>query len=396
MVLPPRYIDGRVLGEGSFGTVYAVRDTVLDRTVALKILRDELRDEPGARQRFAREIQVAALVGGHPHVATIHDAGEWRGLPYLVLELLADRVRPGVSKRAALRWLGQAASALDYLHAHEVVHRDVKPANLLVDPHGDLRLTDFGVARTGTVTALTAEGAVVGTPGYLAPEVAAGGVATAASDRYSLAVVARELLGDVPERAVAADPARRYATAAELVAALGGDEEQTQVLLSRPQAIERIPRTQAAPPIAPARRRRARRGLSALAVAVTVAAAAAGGAFVVGRASATDGAKSPTVDALATQTCALSTVNHNANIVVSGVGALRFCRLQSHALRLQGDEWTYRGGKELFVPDTGSGSLHQVCALHRGTSRLRVYDSGSRSIGSDVCRWYAGGGWQKA
>jgi serine/threonine-protein kinase len=394
-VLPSRYIDARVLGEGSFGTVYAVRDTVLDRPVALKILRDELRDDPGARQRFAREIQVAALVGSHPSIATIHDAGEWAGRPYLVLELLADRVRPGVSERVALRWLGQAAAALDFLHAHDVVHRDVKPANLLVDAHGDVRLTDFGVARTGTVTALTAEGAVVGTPGYLAPEVAAGGVATAASDRYSLAVLARELLGTVPARAVAADPAERYPTAAALVAALGGEEEQTHVLVARAQTIERIPRTQAAPPIVRPRRRRARRGLSALAVAVVAAAAAAGGAFVAGRASATDGAKTPLVRALAKQTCALSTVSHNANVVVSGVGALRFCRLQSHALQLQGDEWTYRAGKELFTPDTGSGSLQQVCVLHRGGSRLRVYDSGSRAIGGDVCRWYSSGGWRK-
>src|SRR5262245_12932875 len=201
MLLPSRYGNVRLLGEGSFARVYAADDLVLGCAVAVKVLREDLGGSETAQRRFAREVRTAALLGGHPHVVTVHDAGQWRGLPYLVMELLegsvADRLHDDVPRPLALRWLREAASALDHAHAHGIVHRDVKPANLLLDERGDIRLADFGVARGDTV-GLTFTGAVVGSPGYLAPEVVAGQPATPASDIYGLAVVARELLGDDP------------------------------------------------------------------------------------------------------------------------------------------------------------------------------------------------------
>jgi hypothetical protein len=364
------------------------------------MLRPELAADTTARLRFEREARLVALVGAHPHVVTVHDAGEWRGLPYVVMELLEGRVYAGVSERLALRWLAQAAAALDFVHANGVVHRDVKPANLLLDAHGDVRLADFGVACGGTREALTQTGAVVGTPGYLAPEVAAGRAATPASDRYALAVVARELLGDRPAlaAALAAEPDERPTTAGALVAALGADAEPTRVLPA-PQAIAiaRIPRTGVAPGLMrpAAARHRARRGAGVVAIAAVAAAAAAGGAFFADRLGAAGPSGHRAAASPPLQTCALSPFHHNANVVITGVGALRLCRVQAHVLRLQGDQWTYRSGGELLTPDHGSRGLQTICALRRGRSRLHVYDSGGRAIGSDLCSWYETGGWQR-
>ena len=399
--LPPRYTDVRLLGEGSFGAVHAAHDSLLERPVAVKVLRAELGSDATARRRFEREVRTAALVGSHPHVVTVHDAGEWRGLPYFVMELLEGCVRAGVSERLALRWLAQAAAALDFVHDAGVVHRDVKPANLLLDAHGDLRLADFGVAGGETREALTATGAVVGTPGYVAPEVVGGAIATRASDLYSLAVVARELLGDRPAlaEALSASPEERPATAAALVAALGADDERTQV---RPawagRGIARIPRTRIAPRVMrPAgARHRARRGAGVVAIAAVAAAAAAGGALFAGRLGAAGPPRHTAVASPPQQTCTLSPFHHDANVVLSGLGALRLCRAQAHVLQLRGDDWSYRSGAELFTPDHGSGSLQTICTLRRGSSRLRVYDSGGHAIGSDLCTWYAAGGWRRA
>ena len=400
--LPPRYANARLLGEGSFGAVHAAHDTLLDRPVAVKLLRTELAADATARRRFEHEVHTAALVGVHPHVVTVHDAGEWRGLPYFVMELLDGHVRTGVPERLALRWLAQAAAALDFVHAAGIVHRDVKPANLLLDAHGDVRLADFGVASGGTREALTATGAVVGTPGYVAPEVAGGAAATAASDIYSLGIVARELLGDRPALAAALAPAAadRPRTATSLVAALGADEELTQVLpVQARTAIARIPRTRVARPIMRPlleRRHRARRGAGILALAVVAAVAAGGGAFFAGRLGAAGPAGHVAARQQPRQTCALSPFHHNANVVISGLGALRLCRTQAHVLQLEGDQWSYRSGAELFTADRGNGSLQTICVLRRGASRLHVYDSGGHAIGSDLCRWYTGGGWRRA
>ena len=397
-LVPPRYTSLRPIGSGSFASVYAAADSLLGRAVAIKILHDECRRDPAAHARFAREVRVGAVLGAHPFVVTLHDAGEWSGRPFLVMELLAGSVaeQREVDEQLALRWLVQAADALDYAHAHGIVHRDVKPANLLLDGSGDIRLADFGVARDSAATALTLPGHVVGTPGYVAPEVEAGRPATPASDIYALAVVARELLGERDALADALDPepARRPPAAAALVRALGGGEPRTRVLLPPARRLPPIPVTQPAPvAVRPARRRRSVRvSLAAATIAALAACSAAGAAFLVQRFEPHRGAPAPAASG-PLQTCALSPFKHDANIVVRGVRADTFCRTQAHVLQLEGDRWSYRNGGELFAPDHGLSALRVVCRLRHGLLAATVYDSGTTRIGDDVCSWYSSGGW---
>jgi Protein kinase domain len=245
------------------GEVYRAMDSVLERKVAVKLLSERHASEPEVRARFRREALAAARLSGTPHVITVFDVGEHEEQPYIVMEYLDggsvhDRLREGrVPPGQALEWLAQAGQALDRAHAEGVVHRDVKPANLLLDRDGSICVTDFGIASTTGVDTLTLPGTVLGTAGYLSPEQARGEPATAASDRYGLGVVAFELLtgrrpyeGDTaateafahvnapvpsaeqiyPElpdgvdevlaRALAKDPEDRPATCAELVADL--------------------------------------------------------------------------------------------------------------------------------------------------------------------------------
>jgi len=254
-----------------------------------------------------------------------------------------------------------------------------------------VRLADFGVARDAEATGLTLAGHVVGTPGYLAPEVAAGETATPAADIYSLAVVARELLGDRPalDRALARDPKDRPPSAASLVAELGGGDARTQVLPTRSTRIAPIPVTQVAPPARPARRHRTVRvGFVATLVAALAVGSAAGAAFMAGRLPL------PLLHTATDETCAVSPMKHDANVVVRGVDADAFCRSQAGVLQLDGDSWTYRSGGELIAPDHGKSKLAVVCRLHRSRLNATVYDSGSQQIGGDVCSLFASGGWQ--
>jgi hypothetical protein len=391
-IAPPRYLNVRPLGTGSFASVFAAEDSLLGRTVAIKVLRDEHLADPAAHARFAREVRVGALLGAHPFVVTLHDAGAWAERPYLVMELLEGSVaeRKDVSERLALRWLAQAADALDFAHAHGIVHRDVKPSNLLLDSRGDARLADFGVARDAQATGLTLAGHVVGTPGYLAPEVAAGGQATPAADVYSLAVVARQLLGDRPglDSALSRNPDERPPSAALLVTDLGGGDARTQVIEVPATRIAPIPVTQVAPAARPVRRHRTVRvGLVAAVIAALGVGSAAGAAFMTGRLPLWPGHAS-------SETCAVSPFQHDANVVVRGIGANTFCRSQASVLQLDGDSWTYRAGNELIAPDHGKSSLGVVCRLRRSSLNATVYDSGSQQIGADVCSLYASSGWQ--
>jgi serine/threonine protein kinase len=193
------------------GEVYRATDSVLGRTVAVKLLADRYASQDEARARFRREALAAARLSATPNVVTVFDVGEHLGRPLIVMEYVEggsvyDRLRSGrVELDEALRWLEQVAAALDRAHASGVIHRDVKPANLLLDSDGNVHVSDFGIASATGADTLTAAGTVLGTAGYLSPEQARGEQATAASDRYALGVVAFELItgrrpfaGDTP------------------------------------------------------------------------------------------------------------------------------------------------------------------------------------------------------
>jgi serine/threonine-protein kinase len=199
-VLPERYQDVERIAHGAMGDIYRATDTTLDRVVAVKLLAEPYVADDSARRRFAREARAAARVSDEPNIVTIYDVGGTEERPYIVMEFidgmsLEQRLREGpVAPADALRWLEQAARALDYAHENGVVHRDVKPGNLLLDRAGDVHVADFGIASAAWLPSLTASGTVLGTAGYLAPEQALGRPTSPASDRYALAIVAYELL----------------------------------------------------------------------------------------------------------------------------------------------------------------------------------------------------------
>ncbi|MFC6286994.1 serine/threonine-protein kinase [Nocardioides sp. GCM10027113] len=212
-------LDSRI-ATGGMGEVWRGTDTALGREVAVKLLKAEYADHPTFRSRFETEAQHAASLH-HPGVASVFDVGEatptdGSGVhrPYLVMELvdgqpLSALLRPGqpLDTEATRDLMAQAADAIGAAHAAGIVHRDVKPANLLVTPDRTVKITDFGIARATEGMALTETGQVMGTPQYLSPEQAQGGTATPASDVYSLGVVAFECLAGerpfVAETAVA-------------------------------------------------------------------------------------------------------------------------------------------------------------------------------------------------
>jgi len=200
-VLPPRYENPERIASGGMGEIYRAEDAHLARTVAVKLLSDRFADNEAIRARFTREGLAVARLSNAPSIVTIFDVGEHDGRPYIVMEYLAggslaDRLtREGAQPLGrALEWLGQAAAALDAAHESGIVHRDVKPANLLLDNEDRVKVADFGVASAAHLASFTEAGTVLGTAGYLAPEQARGETATPASDRYALAVVAFELL----------------------------------------------------------------------------------------------------------------------------------------------------------------------------------------------------------
>jgi eukaryotic-like serine/threonine-protein kinase len=200
--LPPRYTPIRRIARGGMSTLWCAEDTLLGRQVAIKLLSGALGDDADARRRFEREARAAASLA-HPHVVTIFDVGETadgHDQPFIVMEYLEGgtvgeaRGAAGVSRKRALRWLTEAAAALDFAHGRGVVHRDVKPGNLLLSDRDSIKVADFGIARISSEATITASGQLFGTAAYLSPEQAHGEPATPASDRYALAVVAYELL----------------------------------------------------------------------------------------------------------------------------------------------------------------------------------------------------------
>jgi serine/threonine-protein kinase len=425
--LPPRFEAVRLLARGGMGVVFLARDHVLCRDVAVKVLAQELADDAVSRERFTRETALAGRLGGHPHIVTAYEAGEWEHRPYVVFEYmpngsLADRLGDnGAPPRAkALRWLAQAAEALDFAHAANVVHRDIKPANLLLDAAENVAVADFGVSRQEGENTLTAHGEVVGTAGYLAPEQVDGRGATAASDRFALAVVAHQLLtrrlpgadrgglttplGVVFDRALADEPDRRYPTATAFVdalqEALAADPEPTRVTPTRRRLIPEwtTPGARPAPPRpAPAhhkQRTRLWRVAVSLLVVLVVAAPATAGGVVLGRRLTSAHPSPPQPHAVATR-CTVSPFTSDANLVVSGVGAIGFCRSQAETLSAQGVAWAYRANTRLMAPDSGNpNDLSRICALARGRLAAAVYDDLGRRIGTDLCHAYAAAGWE--
>lgn len=190
-------------------TVWRARDTVLDRWVAVKRLLAHANNDPVVAERFRREALASARLS-HPGIVSVYDTGEDEDGPFIVLELVEGETLADLLKRegcldvaATAAIVRQVAEALDYAHGQRVIHRDVKPANLMVASDGTVQLTDFGIARSADdPTTITKPGAVVGTLAYIAPEVIEGGAITPASDIYSLGAVTYEMLtGDPPFRA---------------------------------------------------------------------------------------------------------------------------------------------------------------------------------------------------
>ncbi|SBT53502.1 serine/threonine-protein kinase [Micromonospora narathiwatensis] len=285
-----RYRLDERIASGGMGDVWRGTDQVLGRTVAVKSLLPALLDEPGFAERFRGEARTMATIN-HPGVVDVYDFGSDQQIAFLVMEYVeGDALSSTLSRVGRLTpartmaLLAQAADALHAAHEKGIVHRDVKPGNLLVRPNGTLVLTDFGIARSDLVGQLTAAGSVLGTASYISPEQATGAVATPASDVYALGVVAyqclagrrpfegdnpleiamkhvretpRPLPADIPppvkaivERALAKDPAARWPSAA----ALASVARQTKLALSQqargggqPHPISGVPASPAAP-----------------------------------------------------------------------------------------------------------------------------------------------------
>ncbi len=255
------------LGTGAFGSVYQAQDTFLNRSVAVKSIRLDTSLDPEHRKalnkRFIREAQVAAQLH-HPNIVTIHDILFTPETGFIVMEFIQGRTLQSILKSEQLpvattiAIAAQVASALQYAHEHKIIHRDVKPANIMITPSFEARITDFGIAKSDGATHLTVSGSLVGTPDYMSPEQAKGEDVDSRSDIFSLGCVLFECaagekpfkggsltgvllaivnsdpfqskawktsahppgLEAIAKRALAKDPAERYGTAAELSAAL--------------------------------------------------------------------------------------------------------------------------------------------------------------------------------
>jgi eukaryotic-like serine/threonine-protein kinase len=267
-----RYRVERVLGDGAMAKVVCAHDEELGRYVAVKLLDERLADDESFRARFAREARVAAALS-HPNVVTVFDVGEADGRPFIVMEFvegrtLADRLRvegplsPNEVRRIAL----QVCAGLEHAHAQGMIHRDLKPGNLIERDDGTIKIADFGIARAIEGTELTEAGTIVGTAAYLAPEQAEGGEITPATDVFGLGVVLYELLtgrhpwkvdsleslagrGSVPPpelppstppalrtailQSLAPDPGDRPASAAEVARLLEGPGDDATAVMPR-------------------------------------------------------------------------------------------------------------------------------------------------------------------
>lgn len=175
-----RYLVERRLGTGGMADVFACEDLQLGRHVAVKVLHEQLAEDPQVVARFRRESQSAAGLQ-HPHIVSVFDRGDWDGIPYMAMELvdgvtLKDVIRDQapLDPVKSIDQISQVLDALRYAHRRGLVHRDIKPQNILVGPDGDLKVADFGIARAIDDLQMTQTGMIVGTAHYLSPEQASG------------------------------------------------------------------------------------------------------------------------------------------------------------------------------------------------------------------------------
>src|SRR3954453_1404939 len=205
MQLNGRYRLDAQIGAGGMSTVYRAFDSVLERRVAVKLMHREIAADTDQLERFRREARRVPQLP-HPHIVGVIDAGEEDGRPYIVFEYvegetLKDRIRRmgRLPVDEAIAYAIEIARALGAAHARHIVHRDVKPQNVLIDEEGSAKVTDFGIARTLDEEGLTADGRVLGTTDYVSPEQALGQHVTGQSDLYSVGIVLYEMLtGEVP------------------------------------------------------------------------------------------------------------------------------------------------------------------------------------------------------
>jgi serine/threonine-protein kinase len=207
MEIAGRYRLDRRLGAGGMSTVYEGLDQVLERQVAVKLLAEHLAEDDGFVARFRREALAAAKLV-HPNIVQVYDSGHDPEMHrhYIVMEYVEGetfaqvlRARPRLPVAEAVGVVSQACEGLEYAHRHSVIHRDVKPGNLLINPDGLVKLADFGIAKAAEDSRITQIGSVLGTAAYLSPERAKGQEATVRSDVYSIGVVLYQALaGRVP------------------------------------------------------------------------------------------------------------------------------------------------------------------------------------------------------
>jgi serine/threonine-protein kinase len=295
MIEPETIIDGRYrvisrLGSGGMADVYLAQDQLLGREVAVKVLHSHFAEDHEFVERFRREASSAAALS-HPNIVGIFDRGEWNGTYYIAMEYVAGRSLKAIVREEgpldparAIDIVVQILRAARFAHRRGVIHRDLKPHNVILDEEGRARVTDFGIARAGA-SDMTLTGSIMGTAQYLSPEQAQGYTVSAASDLYSVGIILYELLtGVVPFegetavaiafkqvsaeprppselnpalprsldtvvlRALAKDPAERYADADELITALQREREALPAFSAAPVADGHLHHAQPPPP----------------------------------------------------------------------------------------------------------------------------------------------------